>query len=101
MKPNQTESNRNQSTQNKTVYITEYITLQYTTQYNKHNDPNTENAIKTEGNEPKKPYRNEIKPNQIKPTLQYNKQKQILNFTRIRNLMTLQTFNAPRTPHNT
>ena len=39
--------------------------------------------------------RNQTKSNQT------NKQKQILNFTRIRNRMTLQTFNAHRTPHKT
>ena len=75
MKPNQTESNRNQSKQNKTIYITEYITLQYTTQYNKHNDPNTENAIKTEGNEPKRTLtkRNQTKSNQTNIAIQQTK----------------------------
>ena len=75
MKTNQTESNRNQSKQNKTIYITEYITLQHTTQYNKHNDPNTENANETKGNEPKRTLtrQNQTKSNQTNITIQQTK----------------------------
>ena len=55
MKPNQTESNRNQSKQKKTVYLPEYITLQYTTQYNKQNDPNKKTQSKPKETNQKEP----------------------------------------------
>ena len=90
MKPNETKSNRDQRKRNDTNYIIEYITLQNTTQYNKHYNPNREDPKNTERNETKEKT-NETKQIQIKSNQHYNttNNKKILNFTRIRILMTL------------
>ena len=90
MKPNETKSNRDQRKRNDTNYIIEYITLQNTTQYNKHYNPNREDPNNTERNETKEKT-NETKQIQIKSNQHYNttNNKKILNFTRIRILMTL------------
>ena len=96
MKPNVNKSNRNQTKQNETKYIIQYIALQHTIQYNKLYNPNTENPKET------KQKRNLTKWIQTKSNQHYNtiNNNIILNFTTIRNLMTLKTLDVHRTPPN-
>ena len=99
MKPNQTENKRNE-----TKATIKYNTLHYNIQHN-----TIHSIIQREKTETKlketipKTKPNETKAIQTKSNQHYNTMNNniILNFTRIRNLMTLKTLNVHRTPPNT
>ena len=102
MKLNVNKSNRKQTKRNETNYIIQYITLQHTIQYNR---INTIIQIQKTQKKPKemKQRLNLTKRIQTKSNQHYNtiNNNIILNFTRIRNLMSLKTLDIHRTPTNT
>ena len=104
MKPNVTKSNRKQTKRNETNYKNQYNTLlyniQHSTIYTLIQREKTQTKLK-ETIPKTKP--NETKAIQTKSNQHYNtiNNNIILNFTRIRNLMTLKTLNVHRTPPNT